>query len=1025
MGADEDTATGWDWHRLAELLGRIGIVLVFAVVVAGVLAVGARFASVPGLNMLALEVAGSSVIAEQVLGGVSTDSVLGAIKGDFAFIGCYTVLLCLAAWYFPSRAFRVRRFRESGPIAAGVIVFAGLLDAVENLAIMRGLHSSGDLPWRIAAVVAWPKFTIIAIVALYVIIAVGTFLATPRWLYASLQADAPLAEDDGSNPPQPTGSDQHARFGIAASGGGVRSASLVLGSLQALDDAYPSVNSRGPSWTTAGKITAVSGGSYIAGGFSVARSERRRGPDDDPRKRRWSRYAWRIERDPVTGQLSDSGGQGPEERWLLTRLGYLLAPNPNGSRSAEDKESRDAPGVIALVAVGALLNLTVLTAILWLVVQPYAWLLAAPPLACSDGWNCLVRPDLVRPVAAWAGAAAIALLVWVGSGWVLAALSPRKRPYAVFAWFNQHGRWGVFGLVVLTAVLAVMLLIGPTLLAVLPSTLEAQLRSLTPAALVAAVGAGVSLARGLTGRAVRFAPYVGGALFLVLLTVIAVELLVIAPTRDVTVLGRTVTPPQLWAVQVGAALLLYSFVSAEWWSMAGYYRSRLRLAYATYRTSEGVARAYRNGSIPRNRVEPSIYELWPRDPDDHPDGSPLLVCATAHATGPSIRRHYGLPAVSVTIDPEYVRVNLPLDDEGRSAQMRASTRVIENLLYRRGGARLTTMLAVGVSGAAISPAMGQYRIGPTRALLAAANVRLGVWMPNPRHAARFPSPGYERPPGPYRHIRYPRPRVSYLLKEMFGVHDIDDVYLYVTDGGHWENTGLVELLRNTELDEVVCLDADDKPRETVSQIANAINLAQLECGVRVRLSLDPLRGPADGGRGGDYSPQSVAVGLIERGDSIGLLWYAKPVLTASTPLDLLSYAECDAAFPTTSTIDQFFHTSQFKAYRDLGRYNARTVVIARYELARAVHECTWDDFRTLATEPGAHWVVHSLAKLLDEDSYRRVQEIIGDPAELASAAAAATSWPRPAPPAPPAETAAPAEIPIAGAGITDGRDSGG
>ena len=148
--------------------------------------------------------------------------------------------------------------------------------------------------------------------------------------------------------------------------------------------------------------------------------------------------------------------------------------------------------------------------------------------------------------------------------------------------------------------------------------------------------------------------------------------------------------------------------------------------------------------------------------------------------------------------------------------------------------------------------MGKYRIGPARALLAVANVRLGVWIPNPstrRGTTSSPTAsGRGAPTG----VQYPRPRLGYLLKELFGIHDPNDLYIYVTDAGHWENTGLVELIRDRNIDEVVCLDADEKPRETATEIARAIGLAKLECNANVELDLDLLRGPYDGRRGTDY-----------------------------------------------------------------------------------------------------------------------------------------------------------------------------
>jgi hypothetical protein len=81
---------------------------------------------------------------------------------------------------------------------------------------------------------------------------------------------------------------------------------------------------------------------------------------------------------------------------------------------------------------------------------------------------------------------------------------------------------------------------------------------------------------------------------------------------------------------------------------------------------------------------------------------------------------------------------------------------------------------------------------------------------NPAEICRAPN-------GPRARVAYPRPRLGYLLKELFGLHDPNDLYIYVTDAGHWENTGLVELIRDRNIDEVVCLDADEQSREKAHQ----------------------------------------------------------------------------------------------------------------------------------------------------------------------------------------------------------------
>jgi hypothetical protein len=303
------------------------------------------------------------------------------------------------------------------------------------------------------------------------------------------------------------------------------------------------------------------------------------------------------------------------------------------------------------------------------------------------------------------------------------------------------------------------------------------------------------------------------------------------------------------------------------------------------------------------------------------------------------------------------------------------------------------MLAVGLSSAAVSPAMGRFKVGPVSMLLAFFNVRLGMWVPNPRFADELAAQG--RP--------LPRPGLGYLLKEFVGYHDPSDLYLYVTDGGHWENTGLVELLRSRDVSEAVCIDADSGPGNLATSIARAVDLAKLECDARVVLRLDQLRADRDPSPGRDYSPRSVNLGLVQRHypgekeDRIALLWYAKPALTQDMPPHLLAYREVDRTFPRVSTVNQFFHIAQFAAYRDLGRFNASMMIAARRILVDALAQhATYAEFAGARqkvprkqVDRRPDWVLDELVGLIEQlaqlqpvDGYReaiyaQVREILG------------------------------------------------
>jgi integrase-like protein len=131
--------------------------------------------------------------------------------------------------------------------------------------------------------------------------------------------------------------------------------------------------------------------------------------------------------------------------------------------------------------------------------------------------------------------------------------------------------------------------------------------------------------------------------------------------------------------------------------------------------------------------------------------------------------------------------------------------------------------------------------------------------------------------------------------------------------------------------------------------------------------------------------------VITRGDHLGLLWYAKPVLTRETPLELLSYAEGDNTFPHTSTIDQFFHTAQFKAYRDLGRHNAEVLIEAREALKEATR-ATYADF--CATRVSPHWAPASIANLkLSEAQYGQLQALLAKGSTFATEGLSAMTAP--------------------------------
>ena len=204
--------------------------------------------------------------------------------------------------------------------------------------------------------------------------------------------------------------------------------------------------------------------------------------------------------------------------------------------------------------------------------------------------------------------------------------------------------------------------------------------------------------------------------------------------------------------------------------------------------------------------------------------------------------------------------------------------------------------------------MGKKNRPALRFLLALANIRLGVWVPNPRWVAGLEDRKWDR-------RSHPRARPSYLIRELLGRNRIDKRYLYVSDGGHYENLGLVELLRRG-CTQVYCFDASGG--ESLRELGDAIALARSELGVEIAFDsaqLDALRPMGDS----EQAKSETATGTILYSDGTpGTLVYARNVLTARVPWDVKAYHEADPAFPHNPTSDQLYTDQKFEGYRALG-----------------------------------------------------------------------------------------------------------
>lgn len=234
---------------------------------------------------------------------------------------------------------------------------------------------------------------------------------------------------------------------------------------------------------------------------------------------------------------------------------------------------------------------------------------------------------------------------------------------------------------------------------------------------------------------------------------------------------------------------------------------------------------------------------------------------------------------------------------------------------------ITLGTAAAISGAAASPNMGYYSSPAVTFLMTLFNVRLGWWLGNPgRHGAdtyNTPGPNFA-----------PRP----LIAEALGLTTNEHPFVYLSDGGHFENLGLYEMvLRRCHV--IVVSDGAADSSLTFNDLGNAISKIREDLGIpivfrdfsinrRDRQSISHTHQYA--------ADKYCAVGRIcysckDGAATDGILIYIKPVIYGGEPTDVYHYAKSNSEFPHESTGDQMYSEMQFESYRMLGSFIIETM----------------------------------------------------------------------------------------------------
>lgn len=712
------------------------------------------------------------------------------------------------------------------------------------------------------------------------------------------------------------------RIGIALSGGGIRAATLALGALQA-----PGMRAL---VARSDYLVSVSGGGYTAGAFLQLLSSGRTSELADER----------VIRQSATAYAPGS----PEEDHLRRHASYLADSPVRLGRA------------LMLLGRHLLLTLALLfgpAAVLgYLVGRVYVHV---PVTVLSLPTGHTTRDSTVhlafRPagLAALGFAAGLAVLAW------LAAQGAHHLPQPPAAGSGAAPRRGLLdglarGLADITVLLGVVVIALPATTWAASSLLKASPASVAIGSPVLGVlvtyGASVaSIARkrkGLlrtAGSPPKAVPGAAARLLLVVVALLMLLMLWLTLFGGLVTVGLqeridTATEGIVGGVAV-AVVLLGAFTDETTLSLHPFYRARIASAFAVRRVRLDNGHVVAEPYPPTEGTPLSSYGVTPKA-----QHFPHVVFAASATLGEQ-RTPPGANRVSYTMCSHFV---------GGPEVGYVSSGKLEELVSPRLRHDLTVQAAVAISGAAIAASVGGQGATWFETVLAISGARLGAWLPNPRFVIdRYVGPRTLQHPGLPR-IR----RAPYLLRELFGGHPVNLPLLQVTDGGFYDNLGLVELFRRG-CTRIVCIDSSGDSPPAAETFAAAVRLAAAELGVDVTLDGDPWASLTPGS-GAPLGPESSLSSLNSRlslsalitgtftyppvsphAERHGILVLAKASLWPALPYALLTYAQGSPTFPHDSTNDQFFDGERYDAYTALGSAmgTEAATALARLEVAAA------------------------------------------------------------------------------------------
>jgi hypothetical protein len=146
-------------------------------------------------------------------------------------------------------------------------------------------------------------------------------------------------------------------------------------------------------------------------------------------------------------------------------------------------------------------------------------------------------------------------------------------------------------------------------------------------------------------------------------------------------------------------------------------------------------------------------------------------------------------------------------------------------------------------------------------------------------------------------------------------------YIYLSDGGHFENFGLYEMvLRRCRL--IVIGDATSDAAYSFESLGQSLRKIRIDFGIPIEFTKFSITKPSRDEKGVYAAIGTIGYHCIDgtAKSQDGTVILIKPTLIGNEARDILNYATQSGSFPQEFIGDQWFSESQFESYRALGSH---------------------------------------------------------------------------------------------------------